>query len=184
MAINATTLENALQAAVVTCSGIPTARVIWANQDIPAPSAPWATIAITSISGVGLDAERATTTSPPVVGSEVTLAVEGDRDLAIAISFYGGTATEATAPQWIAQTAKTKLGRADVRDALLAAGLGLYDTGTITPLPAVTRTGFEARAVLEIRGYARERLTTTTTSIERVETTDTITGAVIVAPPA
>jgi hypothetical protein len=181
--MNLATVENAALAWVVTSTGLSLgSQVYLANQGIEQPqSGPFITVEIGDVSTLGIDEVENTTDLSAPAGQEITQTVLGQREFGVTLQAFGyqtitgGQGGGVTAVQAL-MACQTLLSRPDVRNTLNAAGLGIFDLGTVQRVDAVVETAFEGRAVLHVRFYAVDTSSAVTGYINETQATGTITA--------
>lgn len=183
MPLDRKAIENAIRQWVLTASGFPDQRVIWRNENGNALAENYIDIALGGELTLGVDAETHDFDAMRPAGEEIEITIEGDREFSVSVECFTKAATEqlaeATARTVLSQV-QTKLGLPSNRAALYAVGVACFDLGSVQWVPAVIETGFQGRAVIEPRFYARDDASERTGYIKRVEVLDTVTGNVIV----
>lgn len=166
-------IENALRSWVRVASGFDDSAVIWDNQNGSRPARPFITLHLEGPLALGaVDAVTHKYSATRPAGAEIEIKAEGPRELTLSIQCYGLSPIGSDSPRAVLSRVQTKLGLPSVKDALGAAGVSVFDKGRIQDLSEILDTGFEARALLEVRCYAVESATETSTYIKTVELTD------------
>jgi hypothetical protein len=150
-------IREAIQAAIVTASGLNADRVIWAHPDANAPGLGYITMHLGLSSVVGQDGIRATTDLGRAAGSEIALDVLGTREVTLEIQVFrattvsaGGSAVDALET---AEAIRTSFTLPSVRDALGAVGFTPFDPMDINYLPDIPSVNFIGRATFDTRCY-------------------------------
>lgn len=174
-------LEQAIRAWVVLATGtvgLPEAAVYFADQPMPAdPNAPRVTISIDGPYVVGVDGKTWEFDAGAGAGQEIALRTEGNREIVVRLQAFAPTIVGPgitarvllVACQWF-------LSSDSVRDALMAAGVGVLAIGDVVRLPAVVSGRQEDRATLDSRFSVRQEVT------ERTGYFSTVTIEPTIAP--
>jgi hypothetical protein len=177
VALNWTTLENALHAWIVAATGLAADRVIWSHQGVPERPAPYVTLKILDLSSVGHDGLVQSYDGGAPAGQEITFTLEGRRHLTVSVQAFSDAATGATSAHAILSKARTALSLPGVHAALLAGGLAAFNEGGITDLSAIRETRWQSRAAMQVRFHCVDSAAEKTTWIETVEVTQDEGGA-------
>lgn len=183
MPIDWKAIENAVRQWVLVASGFPDQRVIWRNENGPAPAVDYIDLALGAIQSLGIDCQLHDFNAGRPAGQEVELRVEGDREFTVSVECFTKSTTEQaaeTTARSVMSRVQTRLGLPSVRAALYVVGIAPFDIGSVQWLPAVTETDFQGRAILEVRFNARDDASEYTGYIKRVEVLDVATGNVII----
>lgn len=171
--MNWTAVENALRAWVKAGSGLDNEHVIWAEQGGPRPDGAFVTVRIGDLVPVGAFDEVThgyDATQP--LGEEIEHVVRGERSCMVSVQAFTPEVMGSASARAVASRVLTALQRPSVRDALEAAGLSVYDPGTVKYVPAIVGTEFEARAVLEVGFYLVETASERGGYIAKVQVTN------------
>lgn len=176
-------IENAIRAWVKMATGLSDPQVYFDHQNVPQPqSAPFVTISIAeSGTTLGLPEIDRTTNLALPAGTEVQQAGTSIWDISILFqAFAENTVTYSagglpntsglTAVELLAKV-QLALNLESVHDPLNDAGISPYEYGVVRRLDAVIETGFEGRAVLEMKCYVADTVT------EGVGYIDDVTGS-------
>lgn len=168
------TVRNAIVAWVRTATGLASGKVILADQDGRRPDGTFIALRFGTVLTLGaVDANYAVYDAGGDPGEEIVETVRGEREFTVDLQAFAqvtpGGADDGRALLGACQTA---LGLPSVRSALAAAGVSIFDKGTVQTVPAVAGAEFEARSVLTVRGYGRVTASSTTGLIETVEVED------------
>lgn len=161
-------VETALHAWVVAASGITGSLVRFAhhNEDRPAPPNHWVELTLGNLGAVGIaDAIVISEVDDPDPGEEIEIRAVGHRESALAIQVHADADGDSGA-RAIAETIQTALQLPAIHRALDAAGVSVFDRGSITSVPRVVETDWEGRAVLSCRLYTIAQAAERTTYIE------------------
>lgn len=172
-------VENAIRAWVVTGSGLPADKVIWANQDGDRPEDPFITIALSGLHGRGMDTVESSTDLNRPAGEEIRLNVKGLREMTASVQAFTDATTGNSGARALLMKVQAALRLPSIRDALGALSLSPFDPGDVQVFPIVFPTGFEGRGTLAVRFYVMQTVDEFTGYISSVELTNTSTGDVI-----
>jgi hypothetical protein len=171
-------IEDAVWQWVVTTSGYPVERVIWAEQNGERPDGDIITLHMGPLVPVGLDAlEESVDLSRPA-GEEVELKVVGVRSFSVTLQAYTHATTGSTSGRAVLGVVQTRTSLPSVRGALALAGVSLYDMGTVQVVPEIVGADFEGRAVLEVQAYCGDTASEFTTYIETTEIEGDLSGQI------
>lgn len=138
--------QQAMRRWLITTTGLPDERVIFANQNAPRPKVPYATVnARVATRRLGaFDEERLIDDEPGVIDRR------GHRVVTASVNVFGPSALD------LAEAAQDGLERYDVREQLEAAGLAVNDIGQLRDLTQLVETTLEDRYQFDaIFGIAR-----------------------------
>jgi hypothetical protein len=165
-----TTIEDAFSAWIRAATGLPDARVVWAQQAMPRPAAPYITMRITSLRRIGQDWLQVFDNPAPTPGNEIIHSSLGQREGTITLQAFGPAATGASSPAALLQAAVAGANLQSRRDALNTAGIGLAGFGPVQSIDGTLGSSvFEPRAIVEARFFLAEETQETGTFIEFVE---------------
>lgn len=176
MALVFSAIEAALQAWLVTATGIPSGQVLPELKKVPQLGMPYITFTVPEPRRVGgIDELRVTDTpgSPPPVGAEVTTTVYGNREMVASIRAFTQVATGDGTAKELLSRAQTSLALPNARALLSAAGLAFIDIETLLDLSSRSGPVGQGRAVMDVRFRCVDTATQTDTFIETVQTTPT-----------
>ncbi len=157
------TMRTAIAAWAYTGTGLPTGKVIWADQGGPRPPAPYVSLAIISGDQMrGMDWVDVEDAASPIDGAEISHVVRGPRTCTLSVQCFGTAANAADGPGdsplalLARMRAYTRL--PTVRAALLAAGVGVGTFGDVASVGALISTvTSEPRAAFTVTlNYASE----------------------------
>ena len=172
-----TALEDALHGWVVASTGYAANRVLWRDQNANAPVADHITMHLSGPIVLGTDQLRSTTNLLDPPGQEITQSVQGDREWSLQVECYTGSTTTSSDAKGVLSGLQTK-GQLPTKYALLsAAGITLFDWGSVQYTPEIREVAYQGRAILLMRLYSRDAATEKTGYIAEVEITDLTTPA-------
>lgn len=176
MAFNWTAAENAIRSWFVAGSGLPDGSVVWADQAMPQPGTPYATLKITSAVRVGALDETTDATNLDGNGQpvSVTTTVQGVREIHVSCQVFAAPVTGSGTAREYLLSAQTALELPNVRYSFLTAGLSGPDAGAISDISALLETQFQARAAMDVRFYVVDTAAETNGFIETVNTNATV----------
>jgi len=181
--MNLAIVQDAIFDWVVASTGLADSVVTWRDQNDPAPVAAHVALHLSGPIVLGQDAQ--TTAYDPLAapGQEITLGVEGDRELGLRVEFYSPDTASATDAMSRAASFLTACQLPTKREILRAAGLSLIDLGRPDYVPSIQEIEFQGRAFVDMRLYMRDLASERTGLIESAELTNLDTGGVFTAPP-
>lgn len=169
-------LENAVRAWVLTASGLPDGKVVFADQNGVSPvPGPAAVIQFGDIDPIGLDETTHTFDAGRPAGQEVEFTVAGVREVSVQVSFFSSVTIGDAGARATAAKCQTAVHLPSVRDALNAAGVGVLQVGAVRWVPSVDGARQLGQAVLEARLVLRQTAVERTGYIQQVEYNQTIT---------
>lgn len=161
-------VEDALRAWVKTGSGFLDEFVYFANQKVDRPAGPYITLRVGGVESLGaLDAVLETFDEDADPGEEITLTVNGEREVSCSVQVFNAGTNGTGSAVTVLERVKLALGLLSVRDALNEAGISIFDAGNVQDLSSLLGSAFDGRAALEVRAYARDTVSEKTTYIER-----------------
>jgi hypothetical protein len=169
-------IEGAILAWVKAASGLGDEAVFFAHQTggkPPVVDGMFITISLGDALALGaVDAVDHSYDDEAPAGEEITLTSRGDRELSISLQCFRGKLSGNESPRAVLSRVQAALALPSRRDALAAAGVSVFDAGSVRWVPELVETAFEARALLEVRCYFVESASEKTTFIEAVEVGD------------
>lgn len=171
-------VEDAFRAWVKTATGLADNNIFFADQKVERPTSTYVTIRVGSVVPLGaVDPVTITEVEDPDPGEEIQISVDGIREVTVSIQVFGpAVSTTATATaMYIANKIQTSLRLPSVQDALDAAGISVFDIGSVNNLTQLLGTAFDGRAQFDVRCYIVFSATQLETYIETAEVTDTVT---------
>jgi hypothetical protein len=187
--MNQPTLAS-IRAAILTWvsigSGLPSGRIVWADQNAPAPSADYVSLRISGFVGLGSMHDQNqyidhSSESPPA-GQEIEDINGGTAEMTLSMQAYcapvAGVLVTDTA-YTLMQSIRDSLFLPDLRDALNDAGLSPFDLGAVQNLAAVAGAQFEGRAALDVRFYVPETASERLGYITDVNVQQTDNGSIV-----
>ena len=148
-----TEIHNAVQAAVVRASGLPTGRVIWKYQNANAPVLDYIAMRFSSVKSKGLDYIKTDLDLLRPAGQEYKLSVKGTRETTLEVEAFTATTADSADALGLAELVKSALLLPSVRNLLTAVELSPFDPSDVNYIPDVPSIGFRGRATLSIRCY-------------------------------
>jgi hypothetical protein len=168
-------IERAIRDWIVTASGLPSEKVIRAEQDGPRPAAPFITVRMGDLIPLGMvDGLEHEYDNEAANGQEIVQQARGPRELSVEIRAYTESAVGALSARALLSLCQLSLRFETIRDALRDLGLTVFDNGTISSIPIVLETKWEGRALLACRFYLEEYVELRTGYIASVRLTDAI----------
>lgn len=178
-------VEAAIQAAIVSASGLADGQVFWEHQDAPQPPLDdthplMVSMSLGSIIGLGIDMVSHNYDGARPAGQEVQLVVEGQREATLQLQVFSAatvdTVSKATA-RACAEQIRGMLRLPTARDLMAAQDVVPFDPGTVGWVPQVVGIGFRGRATLDIRCYVPlQALVEYTTYVSTISGTVTAKG--------
>ena len=142
-------IENAIQAAVLTGSGLP--KVIWADQPYPRPARPYGTLKrISARDSSPFDEQRFSFGATQPVGQEIAITTIGPRTIVVSFNAYSDVVTGAGTAAEYCEALRSTLSLPATLDALHGAGVSLIRRGDTRDLSKLVETAFESRAQLDL----------------------------------
>lgn len=170
---NWATYEGALREWVLEASGLAAGSIIFAEQDGPRPTAPFAVIRVGDIHALGaVDTNDSTYDPYAPEGEEMVETTRGQREVTVTVQAFTASAIGGGSARALLSKVQTALNSRAIRDVLHEAGLTCFDRGSISVIPAILDTRWEGRAVLTARFYLEETVTYATGYITQTELTD------------
>jgi hypothetical protein len=172
-------LEDAIRTIwVLPASGLTSASVFFANQDVPSPApGPCISISLEMPQKIGRDQVKQTFDGAAPAGQEIIFTTVGIRELTVTLQAFSPGATEtvaaATARPLLSQV-QASLEQPTIRQALNKAGIGVLRTGEARWAPGINRAAWEGRAVLETVFCVTETTQARTGYISTVSGTGTV----------
>lgn len=167
-AIQFPTVENAIQAWVSGASGIPGNRVIWNLQPGDRPPAPYITLALTDLAGVGHDRVLKDDAPDPEPGEEVRLRAVGHRTARLSMQCFAADGSATSALSTLADV----IGAIEIyADALDVAGVGIGDVTPVQSLEGRRGGILEPRAVCDVTIHLGSEVEARTTYVETIDLT-------------
>jgi hypothetical protein len=102
------------------------------------------------------------------VGQEVELRVVVEEELGVSVQAYTSAKNGSTSAKALLAAAKLQLLLPSVHDALSAAGLALIEAGDTQDVSALLETGFQGRAVLDLRFLVTDEAAERTGYVDRL----------------
>lgn len=176
-------IRDAVQAAVVSTSGLGAGFVRWSYQDVNQEALPFIEISIPTSRRVGQDGTRSSYDSGRPAGQEIKIEVIGLRAVQLQIECYTdetvASTTSVDAEELLEKT-RTGFTLPSVMDALAALEVSTFDLDApLQYLPTLVSEKFRGRAVLEIGMYMpAPAVFEYTTFIEQASGVTTIRGGV------
>jgi hypothetical protein len=171
-------VQSALQNWVEFGSGLPDAKVIWAQQPTARPAVPFITLRILSLRVVGRDWMQVRDAVAPAEGAEIEHVARGVRECLLGIQVFGAVGYGANAPTAILGRVLASAKLPSVEAPLRAAGIGLSTMGAVTSIDGLVGVStFEPRAIADVRFFLAEEVAEFSTFIDTVEIENTTTGA-------
>lgn len=143
-------IEDAIYAAFLAASG---ATVIWSYQTGNRPTAPFVSLHMDGPRIIGQDALDHSYDAGADPGEEITLYARGLREITIRAQAFASTVVNDSSARALMDLTQARIGLPTARDTLRAAGLALFDQGTVVHVPEITGADFEGRATCEFRLY-------------------------------
>lgn len=179
MSYNFTALYAKIQSQVATGTSLSPTSVIWGwvNGDRP-PSKQYVSLSVLNVTPLHQLTEDYTLDNPtPSAGNEIILRTKEHFEVTVEIQAFSVTQNaEYPAAPVMLETLRSYLGRESTLDQFRSVKATIINRGTIRHLPTVLNTMFESRAVLEVTFRAASGSDETTTYIETVDYTTTITS--------
>lgn len=178
-----TTIEDAIQAAIVAGSGLPDNHVIWTDEPGERPAGTYISMMVDEIDQPARDYTETKNNPSPTDGAELVKTTTGARQAMLRLQCFAGV--DATTQKPIRGSVAMKV-LADVMssiedqvDTLDAAGVGIGDMGLVRRVSSRRGSLLDPRATLDIEIHFGSQTTGTLGSIEHVEMTvnETTTGA-------
>ena len=160
-----TATEDALRDAVVVGAG--GATVIWAHQDGPRPAVPFVSLSHGAQLTVGMVESSHAFDAGADPGEEITYTDLELNEATLSIQVFGTVLGDSSAMA-IARNIRRAFDLRSVRADLEAAGLSVFDTGTVVPVHTVLDADWEGRASVDLRYYTYESQTETNGYIDTV----------------
>jgi hypothetical protein len=153
MAIDWTSIENALQAWLVAQAGLSATQVLWAKQGGAIQrQRPYATLRFSSINSVTWDdGGKLTTDLARPAGQEVAQTTASQKEMKLHVECFTSESVGGAQAFARLSAAQSSLLRETVRDALRAGGVVVVDTENVTDMGGVLGALFEGRAALEVQ---------------------------------
>jgi hypothetical protein len=173
-------IENAVRNAVLLALGLPNEKVLWARQKTSRPTRPFVTLLLSGPTRLGTGDAREQSVDLSQAGQEVTIRRGGPRALTCSVQAFSASVIGDDTAVALLSRLQTALSRDDVRGALLAGGVAVYDEGSVEDLEALLDTEFEGRAALDLSLYAGDSTEEHSTYIARAEVENVSSGEVLV----
>ena len=166
-----TALEDAIQAWVVSGSGLAADRVVYRGQPAPQPSGAYITIGLLALRRIGQDGARPEANPIPTPGAEILHRATGVRELRLSLQCYAGSPHGVTSAMMRLEGVVSAAALPVRRGALNAAGLGVHEFGPVQSVDGFVgaHAFFEPRAMVEVRCHVASEVVETGTFIEFVE---------------
>lgn len=174
--------EDAIRQWLLKSSGYSDQNVIHLNDNGNRPVGDYIAFALGNLIPIGHDELSTITDVNGTPGEETTVTVSGQRESNVQIQAFSGERNADSSARAVLSRVQTQVSLPGIRAMLAAAGVVVFDRGTIDYLPAIRNIGFEGRGILNVRIYCGDSAIEKTTYIERVELVDTDTSNVIHIP--
>lgn len=170
--MNLTAIEDALQAAVVSASGVAGDRVRWTAQsrDVPATAGDLIILALREDSASGPE-HTVADAAVPTPGAEIVMSSTEQVDATLTLDCYSMTPNGAMARLW---ACRRGLWKYSITAALDAAGIAPIEFSTPQHLPTILETEYRDRAWGDLRIRIADGVSEVATYIETVVVTDTL----------
>lgn len=172
------TTLTALQAWVVSATGIATGNVRWSGQGGTRAVGPWISLNVIADNPAGptwFDIEDAD--EPVVAGAEINYKGRGSSTGTLSIQCFAGAAVGESSSVAILRNLRASASSPATRAAMVLAGVGLGTIGPVQDSPGlINTTNFEPRAMLNVTFFTAEESTIAGTYIETVEVDGTVTS--------
>lgn len=169
MSIDWATIEPAINAFLVGTSGLAASNVFWGQQGAPRVSPPYIVFTLISLDEMGDDSRYISDNPTPSAGAEILYNVAGWRKAILTIEITGVTPLGANSPKAIMDTLKTRAKLPSLRDALVAARVGLGVFAPTTLLPSVVGAVTEPRALSSATLFVVSETSETGTYVETAQ---------------
>lgn len=166
--------KKALRTWIRGSSGLEDSKIVFSQKNTIRLPVPFITIRLGDLLSLGATDEiKRTTDLTKPAGEEITQTVVGRREMSASIQCFGDGDESSMS---IMSRVQTSLGLTSVSDALNAAGVSVFDIGTIRNITAINETAFEPRHLLEVRCYVSEEVSESVGYIKTVQVTNLNTG--------
>lgn len=175
--IDWTVIENAVRAWVLAGSGLSADRVYFADQDLPVTEvAPRVSIRLGPTQQVGQQVLSHDYSASRPAGQELEFTSSTHHELTVDVQTFAlSTVGAGPTARTLASSIQAAIGLPSIREALIAAGIGVLDEGQVQRIPQVLDAETEDRATLSVRLLVTQGISERTTFIETVEVTQTVT---------
>lgn len=164
-----TTVENALHAWVVAGSGLPSAKVLWAQQAAPVPAKPYLSLRALTVDATGRGWTEVVPAASPAPGAEISHRARGARVLTLSIQCIAADATQSGAAVAILERLVAMARLPGQRALLEAAGAAVASIGVVQSVDALANGLFEPRARTDARIHLTSEVSEVGTYISTVE---------------
>jgi hypothetical protein len=176
MSANWANVENAIQAAAAAASGLAGARVVWQHQNRDGlTGSAFLTLNIEEDQANPFAEQISSDTPGLPAGNEVTLTSVVHTTFDVVFDYWSMTPTGATGAAAVLRGVRNYFQRDSVNETLFAAGVAVVEAGAVQNIPRILETVYESRAQLRVTFRVRDSSEETTTFIETVEWTTTLT---------
>jgi len=148
-----TQVHDAVRAAIVTASGYPSTKVIWAFQNADIPKLPFITLKFGSLGTVGLDYLETSTDLLRLPGEEIKMSVKGTREMSLEMQAFTASTADSNDALAVLELVRSSLLLPPIREQFEAVEVTPFDPGRVNFIPDVPNTEFRGRAVCEVRCY-------------------------------
>lgn len=144
---------DAIQAAIVSASGLSAGKVIWGFQNADQPELNYVSLSLSQLMTLGIDSVMTDYDGGRDAGAEIGLTVSGVREVGLEVSVFTAALAEAADALWLAEKIRTSLVLPSIRSALATVAVVPFDPGPVQYIPEVVSVGFRGRAIMTIRCY-------------------------------
>ena len=154
-----TEVEDAIHAALSLASGLPATQVVWSDQDGPKPQGTMLTLRMGNSSVIGaFDEVRHTYDETRLpgddgVGREIEHRAYGIREFTLSVQAFTDKTVAPTVARDLLEHIQAALVLPGASGLLDAAGVSIFDFGSVLNISSVSGTAFEGRALLDMRCY-------------------------------
>jgi hypothetical protein len=177
--VNFKELQDAIRSIwVLPASGLPSAKVYIARQDVPPPAPPYITIELGDSKMLGsVDEVKKEFDANAPAGQEFTLTAQGPRELLVTLEAFSASAAAIDAEadaRGLLSKVRAALGLPTIRPALNALSIAVMKPGEIRWVPGIQKAAWEGRAIMETTLNVVETAQAKTGYIQNVNGTRTI----------
>lgn len=166
-----TELEDAVRTWAIQASGMGEGKVIFGRQGAPAPALPYMTVTLLPVNRIGRDAYL-----PPETAGGTSFH-RGDRSFTVSLQVFGPGARQTLYGLLNLMETWT------VHEILSAAGIAINSHEAVLDLSAEVAGGMQERAALDVMMSAGELTGDATSTVDKVEGENEITGETWTAGP-